>query len=492
MTTMTPLTLVLNGKQTAVDVEPHEMLAHVLRDRLGFIGTKIGCGEGECGACTVLVDGKAVTSCIYPALKAQGRRVDTIEGLARNDQLHAIQQAFVQKAAAQCGYCTPGMIMSAKALLDENPHPSRDEIEAGISGNLCRCTGYEQIIQAIQLASGGAPPAPQEGSGAGAMGRSVTRMDIRTKVAGTRKYPQDFNMPGQLHAAVAWSKHPHAILKSLDVSAAAAFPGVVRVLTAADVPLNEYGINSPDQPVLVAVGGKVRWVGDRVALVVAETDGAARRAAALVRDEYEPLPVVTDAREAMKPGSPVVPTNRGDNMLYHGQIRRGDVDAAFARAAVIVEGDYETSFVEHAYMQPEAGIGYIDDEGRVTVNTASQWPRDDLHQIGHMLRLPEDQLREIVPAVGGAFGGREDMYIQHLLALCAFVRPPSCEDGLHPGGVHHPHRQAPPVQLPHALGGRRGRPAAGRGHRGHRRRRRLPVHQHSGDHQRRQLLRRAV
>ena len=192
---------------------------------------------------------------------------------------------------------------------------------------------------------------------------------------------------------------------------------MVRVLTAADVPVNEYGINSPDQPVLVAVGGKVRWVGDRVALVVAETEEAARQAAALVRAEYEPLPVVTDPREAMKPGSPLVPTNRADNVLHHVQIRRGDVEAAFAKAAVIVEGDYETPFVEHAYMQPEAGIGYIDEQGRVTVNVASQWPHDDLHQMSHMLKLPEDQLREIVPAIGGAFGGREDMFIQHLLAL---------------------------------------------------------------------------
>ena len=299
---MTNLTFILNSKETSVDVEPQEMLAHVLRDRLGFIGTKIGCGEGECGACTVLVDGKAVTSCIYPALKAQGRRVETIEGLAHEGQLHAIQQAFVQKAAAQCGYCTPGMIMSAKALLDENPHPSREQIEAGISGNLCRCTGYEQIIQAIQLASGGGPPAPAQSAAGGALGRSVPRVDIRTKVAGSRKYPQDFNMPGQLHAAVVWSQHAHAVLKGLDVSAAAAVPGVVRVLTAGDVPLNEYGINSADQPVLVPVGGKVRWVGDRVALVMAETEEAARQAAALVNDEYEPLPVVTDARQAMKPG----------------------------------------------------------------------------------------------------------------------------------------------------------------------------------------------
>ena len=150
---MTELQMILNSKPVTVAVEPDDMLAHVLRDRLGLIGTKIGCGEGECGACTVIVDGKAVTSCIYPALKAQGCHVTTIEGLHADDKLHVIQQAFIECAASQCGYCTPGMIMSAKALLDERPHPTREEIEAGISGNLCRCTGYYQIVEAIQLAA---------------------------------------------------------------------------------------------------------------------------------------------------------------------------------------------------------------------------------------------------------------------------------------------------------------------------------------------------
>ncbi len=150
---MPTLEMVLNGDKVSVDVEPGDLLANVLRDQLGLIGTKIACGEGECGACTVLVDGRSVTSCIYPALKAQGREVTTIEGLGEDGQLHPIQQAFVDKTAPQCGYCIPGMVMSAKALLDENPHPTREEVEAGISGNLCRCTGYYQIVEAIELAA---------------------------------------------------------------------------------------------------------------------------------------------------------------------------------------------------------------------------------------------------------------------------------------------------------------------------------------------------
>jgi carbon-monoxide dehydrogenase small subunit len=157
------LEMILNGKEVSVDIEPGDLLVHVLRDKLGLIGTKVSCGEGECGSCTVLVDGLTVTSCIYPALKAQGREVTTIEGLAEGTQLHPIQQAFVDVTAPQCGYCIPGMVLSAKALLDENPHPTEEEIKKGISGNVCRCTGYYQIVEAIELAAhrmaekGGAP-----------------------------------------------------------------------------------------------------------------------------------------------------------------------------------------------------------------------------------------------------------------------------------------------------------------------------------------------
>lgn len=254
-----------------------------------------------------------------------------------------------------------------------------------------------------------------------AVGQSVQRLDIHQKVRGSRKYPQDFNMEGQLYATVVWSAHPHAIVKRIDTSAAEAVPGVVRVLTYHDVPVNEYGINVRDQAVLVAEGDKVRWVGDRIAIVVAESERVAAQARDLVQVEYEPLPVVDDPRQAMKPGTPLVHEDYEGNILQHSAIHRGDVEQAFAQADVIVEGYYTTHCVEHAYMQPDAALGYVDDQGRITIITACQWPADDLHQIAHILDLPIDQLREIVPTVGGAFGGREDMHIQHLAALCVFV-----------------------------------------------------------------------
>ncbi|MDH7489366.1 MAG: xanthine dehydrogenase family protein molybdopterin-binding subunit, partial [Anaerolineae bacterium] len=254
-----------------------------------------------------------------------------------------------------------------------------------------------------------------------AIGIPQARLDIVAKVKGTRKYPQDFNMEGQLWAAVVWAAHPHAIVRRIDTSAAEAVPGVVRIITSKDVPVNSYGIYTPDQPVLVGEGEKVRWVGDRIAIVVAQDLRTAHKARDLVRVDYDPLPVLSDAFAAMKDDAPLVHENCANNILHHIPIRKGNVEEGFAQADVIMEGEVATPFVEHAYMQPEAGIGYIDEEGRVAVIAAAQWPHDDLHQIARMLNLPQDQLREIVPAVGGAFGGREDMYIQHLLALCAFV-----------------------------------------------------------------------
>ena len=279
---------------------------------------------------------------------------------------------------------------------------------------------------------------------ASVLGKSIPRLDARAKVTGTSQYPQDFNLPEQLHGAVVWSAHPHARVLSIDTSAADAIPGVVHVLTYRDVPVNEYGIFIDDQPVLVPEGGKVRWLGDRIALVVAESERIARRAVDQVQVEYEPLPVVASPQEAMRDGAPLVHERLDTNVFAHIPVRKGDCDLAFAQADVIVESSYATQAIEHAYLQPEAGIGYIDEEGRVAVIAAAQWPHDDLRQISHFLDLPPERVRETVPAIGGAFGGREDMYIQHLLCLCAYVlrRPVKMiftrEESMRCTGKRHP------------------------------------------------------
>ncbi|MGQ9683498.1 MAG: xanthine dehydrogenase family protein molybdopterin-binding subunit [Anaerolineae bacterium] len=275
-----------------------------------------------------------------------------------------------------------------------------------------------------------------------AIGQSVERLDIRTKVLGSRKYPQDCAMEGMLHAVVVWAEHPHARIVSIEVAEALALSGVVAVFTHRDVPVNEYGINEYDQPVLAA--DKVRWMGDRVAVVVAETLQAAVEGRKRVRVVYEPLPVVTDPVAAMAADAPLVHEAKGTNLLKHIPVRKGDVQAGLAVADVIVEGTYRTPFQEHAYLQPEAGLGYIDGEGRVTLVCASQWPHDDLRQISHALDLPENRLREIVPAVGGAFGGREDISLQILVCLAAWrlQRPVKMvwtrEESIRGHGKRHP------------------------------------------------------
>lgn len=249
------------------------------------------------------------------------------------------------------------------------------------------------------------------------LGQSVVRNDALDKVTGHLKYPGDLHMPEQLYAKMAWSERPHARLQ-IDTSEAEAVPGVVAVFTAKDVHNNEFGLIFKDQPVFSF--DVVRSVGDPIAMVVAETEEIAARARDLLQVEYEDLPVVTDPREAMKPDAPLIHENRGTNVLKSYRIRKGDIERGFAEADVIVEDDYFTPLTEHAFLQPEAGISYIDDEGRVTVHSAGQWAHDDRHQIAHALGLPEEQVRIIYTPVGGAFGGREDLSVQLVLALAAW------------------------------------------------------------------------
>ncbi len=249
------------------------------------------------------------------------------------------------------------------------------------------------------------------------LGDSLPRIDARAKVTGDAAYPGDINMPGQLWMKVLFARRPHARLKRLDTAKAQAAPGVVRVFTARDVPVNEFGLGSKDAQVLVA--DEVRWVGEKIALVVAETEKQVEHARDLIAVEYEDLPPTTDPREAMQPGAPQVHPAYAGNILKHIPIRKGDVEKGFAEADVIIEGEYHTPAQEHAYLQPEAGLAYIDDEGRVTVVVGGQWVHEDQEQIAHALGLPLDKVRVIYPAIGGAFGGREDMSVQIILALAA-------------------------------------------------------------------------
>jgi CO/xanthine dehydrogenase Mo-binding subunit len=252
------------------------------------------------------------------------------------------------------------------------------------------------------------------------LGHSLPRVDARAKVTGEALYPGDLVLPGMLHMKVLFAGRPHARIRRLDVGEAQKAPGVVAVFTARDVPVNEFGLILYDNPVLIPEGDAVRWVGDKVALVVAETERQAAAALKRIRVEYEDLPVVTDPRAAMQEGAPQLHADKPRNILCHYRIRKGDVNAGFAQADVIVEGEYHTPMQEHAYLQPEAGLAYIDEEWRVTVQVAGQWAHEDRAQIAHALNLPEERVRVIYPAIGGAFGGREDMSVQIILALAAW------------------------------------------------------------------------
>ncbi|OGO34578.1 MAG: aldehyde oxidase [Chloroflexi bacterium RBG_16_57_11] len=269
-----------------------------------------------------------------------------------------------------------------------------------------------------------------------AIGQSFPRVDAYAKVTGEARYPGDFNLPNQIYMKILFANRPHARIRSIDLAQAEALPGVIAVFTAKDVPVNEYGLIMPDQPVLCGPGStkpytdRVRWIGDQVALVVAESEAIAEQGRDLIVVDYEDLPVLTSPEGAMKDGAPLIHPERDSNIFCHYRIRKGDVEAAFAQAEVVIEGEYRTPAQEHAYLQPEAGISYIDEEGRVTVVVGGQWAHEDQEQVAHALGLPLDQVRIIYPPIGGAFGGREDMSVQIVLGLATWR--------LHQRGIDRP------------------------------------------------------
>ncbi|MGD0574373.1 MAG: xanthine dehydrogenase family protein molybdopterin-binding subunit [Anaerolineales bacterium] len=261
---------------------------------------------------------------------------------------------------------------------------------------------------------------------AGVVGASIPRVDAVAKVKGAAPYPGDFNLPNQAFMKVLFARRAHALIRAVDTRQAEAQPGVLAVLTAKDVPINECGLVMPDQPVLCGPGSgkvgaeRVRFVGDKVALVVAESEAIAARALALIRVDCEDLPVVADAREAMGPSSPLLFPEKGTNVFCHYRIRKGDAEGDLARAEIVIQGEYHTPMQEHAFLQPEAGVAYVDEEGRLTIVVAGQWTHEDQEQVAHALGLPKERVRVIYPAIGGAFGGREDMSVQILLAVAVY------------------------------------------------------------------------
>ncbi|HEX2049053.1 MAG TPA: selenium-dependent xanthine dehydrogenase [Actinomycetota bacterium] len=413
-----PVELTVNGRRVEVTPEPEETLLDVLRDHLGLVAAKDGCQpEGYCGCCTVLVDGRARVSCSAPASSFAGKEVVTLEGLDERTR-EAFALAFSATGASQCGFCSPGIVVKAATLLRKDPHPSRDAVAGALAGNLCRCTGYVKVVDAIQLAGrildGDETP---HLDWSGRIGSRTPKYEGFELALGLKPFIHDLTVEGMLHGALRFSDHPRAVVTRVDVSRAEAMDGVVRVALAPDVPGERaVGAIHQDWPVLVAQGETTRYVGDVLAAVAATTRAVARRAAAAIEVEYEVLEPVTDPEAALSSDAPRV--HEGGNLLHTYSIDRGDADAALAASAHVVTETFQTQFIEHAFLEPESSLAWPgDDELRVLSQGQGVW--DDRRQVARILGVPEERVRVTLVSNGGAFGAKEDLGVNGHAALLA-------------------------------------------------------------------------
>ncbi len=422
MITDTVLRFKVNGRAVEIRTDGRRRLVDVLREDLGLTGTKVGCNAGDCGACTVRLDGEQVCACLVAAGQVDGRRIETVEGLAAAAGPSALQRAFLACGGAQCGACTPGMLMAADELIARTPSPTPTEILDGLGGVLCRCTGYTSIIDAVRATASGAVaevPVPAVGA---AVGARIARTDGLAKVTGAERFGDDLPADGAWHLRVVRSPHAHARFRVGDLAPVlAAHPGLVRILSADDVPgQNRYGIyaTGKDQPVLAE--GYVRYRGEAVLALV----GDAATVASIADDElpivWEPRPPLIGIDAALDPAAPRLHEASPGNVLIEGLVRLGDVDAELAAAAATASGTFETTYVEHAYIEPEAGTARLVD-GRVEVFATTQTPYMDRDELALVLGLPEDRVRVIPSACGGGFGGKLDLSLQPLIAIAALL-----------------------------------------------------------------------
>jgi len=435
---------VLNGVPVdCSDEHPHLLAA--LREELGIISAKDGCSpQGQCGCCTVLVDGKAQVSCLMALSKVAGREVTTLEGLD-DAEVDRLARAFAAKGALQCGFCTPGILVRAKSLLDKKGASlTRDDAARHLGAHLCRCTGYTKILDAIELlASGAEPVLPEPPKGVGSAGLKVEALEL---AAGRRPFIDDLRPEGLLHGALRLTDHARARVLRIDPTKALAAPGVVAVFGAADVPGElRVGILDRDWPVFIPEGGVTSYMGDVLAIVVATSVSAARRAAALVEVDYEVLRPITDPVAAIDDPEDAVRGLSG-NVLSKTAYRRGDVDAALARSAHVVHEVFQTQRVEHAFLEPESTLAVPTPDGRLHVYSGGQGIWDDRDQIASVLGVPTTRVEVELVSNGGAFGGKEDMANQAQSALAAWLlgRPVKCtlsrEESLRIHPKRHPIR----------------------------------------------------
>ena len=411
-------TFTVNGK--TVTVEHNCKLMHYLRDTLRLTSVKDGCSEGACGTCTILIDGKPVKACVQQTDRMNGKSILTVEGLSDFEK-EVYVYAFGAAGAVQCGFCIPGMVLCAKSLLDTNSDPTEAEIAHALRNNICRCTGYVKIIKAVQIAAavlraGVIPEAETDWR----VGARVARLDVREKVLGTGIYTDDMQLPGMLYGSAVRSKYPRARVLAIRTEKAKALPGVACVLTAEDIPcLTKVGHLKRDWDVMIGVGRITHYLGDAIALVAAETPEILEQAKALVEVDYQELEPVRSAYEAMEEGTPQL--HPGGNLLAQRYVRRGNADEAIRHAPHVISGHFSTPFTEHAFLEPECAVAEPWGNGGVQIYCSDQSVYDTQHEICPMLGLQPEQVRVENRLVGGGFGGKEDVVVQHHAALIAYL-----------------------------------------------------------------------
>ncbi|MBN2256845.1 MAG: molybdopterin-dependent oxidoreductase [Anaerolineaceae bacterium] len=463
------INVIINNQQRTLLVDTKESLLQALRDSMYF-SVKYGCGDGDCGACTVLMNGKPVRSCQIKAVDAAGKAIITLEGLSQNGDMHPIQVAFVETGAIQCGYCSPALILSAKALLDQNTDPTDAEIRKALNPVLCRCTGYVRGVDAIRRAAAvlrgervkaythidlalpddtgkielpeafyrkdgsrnPLPPlvfTPREMQKTLVVGKSEVKVDARKLALGRPVFTDDIRPEGMLYGALLTSPHAHARIRSIDASKARALPGVHAVLTHQDLPRIKYatGGQSHPQPMpydQVCLDDKVRHVGDRVAVVAADTQAIANKALELIDVDYEVLPAVVDMEDAMKAGAPIIHDEKDTegiqdasrNIVHHIEAEIGDINKAFAEADHVFEGEYRTPKQQHTHMEPHVCITYLDADDRLIVRTSTQVPFHVRRMLAPLINMPVKNIRVIKPRIGGGFGNKQEMLLEDLCA----------------------------------------------------------------------------
>lgn len=446
----------LNINNDVYEVEKDKSLMDFLRDDLRLTSVKNGCDEGACGACSILVDGKVVKSCVMKVSKFIGKKIVTVEGLSKKEK-DVYSYAFAKVGAVQCGFCIPGMIICAKALIDVNSDPTNDDVKKAIRGNICRCTGYAKIEEAIMLAARifrENLEIPAEESNV-RVGQNILRVDAKDKALGKAKYADDFFYEGMLYGKNVFTKYARAKVLSIDTSEAAKMPGVVAVFTAKDIPGERYiGHLAHDWPGMIDVGEQTKCIGDTLAMVVAETKEQAIEAVKAVIVEYEELEPITSPEQAAKPGAhqihaegfmmfgkQIVPEN---NLFSHQEVKRGDADQAIKNSKYVVEGTFELPPTEHAFLEPETAVGIPIEDNGIEVITGGQGIYDEYNELAMYLGLPKEKVRIKSAVVGGGFGGKEDMSVQHQAALCAFLlkRPVKVSFSRQESINYHPKRHA--------------------------------------------------